>query len=144
MTTFFQVKKKTLTRIADIDYRHGICSPTFVADDFSKLFLHPSIILTKDSYCIHNRWCLLSFLVLIKLYYLSVFRRHYNTTEIFIFTYFFKKTRKQYQTVDSYFTGESSCLTPLFNPQFLRITMFKSGSRLYQLNLYITNAHLTR
>ena len=35
--------------IIDIEYPQGICLPIFVMDDFSKLFLHPSILLIKDS-----------------------------------------------------------------------------------------------
>ena len=35
--------------IGDIKYTHGICSPTFLADDFLKFFLHPSVFLIKDS-----------------------------------------------------------------------------------------------
>ena len=33
--------------IADITKTDGICSLTFVADDFSRLFLHPSILQSK-------------------------------------------------------------------------------------------------
>ena len=34
--------------IVDIEKLDGICSPTFVVDDFSGLFLNPSIFSTKD------------------------------------------------------------------------------------------------
>ena len=33
----------TNTDIADIENPNGICSLTFVVDEFSRLFLHPSI-----------------------------------------------------------------------------------------------------
>ena len=32
-----------------LKFAQGICLPNFVADDFSKLILHPSILLIKDS-----------------------------------------------------------------------------------------------
>ena len=35
--------------IVDIEEPYGICSLTFVADDFSGLFLHPSIFSTTHS-----------------------------------------------------------------------------------------------
>ena len=40
-----------------------------------------------------NRWCFIRFSVLIKLQYLSVFRRHYNITEICIFNFFFMRVK---------------------------------------------------
>ena len=46
--------------IVDIEKRHGICSLTFVPDEFSGLFLNKII-------CINNGWCFIRFLVLIKL-----------------------------------------------------------------------------
>ena len=33
--------------IVEIEYSQGTCSPTFVVDDFSELFLNPSILLIK-------------------------------------------------------------------------------------------------
>ena len=36
-------------QIVDIEYLQGICSPTFVVEEFSGLFAHPSIFLIKDS-----------------------------------------------------------------------------------------------
>ena len=56
---------------------------------FKIIFTHIYSFNQRLKICIHNRWCFIRFLVLIKLYYLSVFRRHYNTREIFIFAYFF-------------------------------------------------------
>ena len=41
---------------------------------------------------LNDRWCLIIFLVLIKHEYLSAFERHYKTTKIFIFTYFFVRS----------------------------------------------------
>ena len=35
--------------IVDINQSDGICSLTFVADEFSGLFLHPPIFSVKDS-----------------------------------------------------------------------------------------------
>ena len=35
--------------IVDIEKPDGICSPTFVVDEFSGLFLHPSIFSIKHS-----------------------------------------------------------------------------------------------
>ena len=35
--------------IIDIEKPDGICSPTFVVDEFSGLFLHPSIFSIKHS-----------------------------------------------------------------------------------------------
>ena len=35
--------------IVDIDKPGGICSPTFVVNEFSGLFLHPSIFSIKHS-----------------------------------------------------------------------------------------------
>ena len=39
--------------------------------------------------CVNNKWCLIRFLILIKFYYFSVFRRHNYITKTFIFTYVF-------------------------------------------------------
>ena len=68
-----------------------LCSPSFVADNLSELFLHPSILLIKDSrsaWLIDGEW-LIRLLVLIKLKYLCVFGLiTYKTTKIFICTYF--------------------------------------------------------
>ena len=36
------------TIILDIEYPQGICSPIFVADDFSGLFLHSSFFKSKS------------------------------------------------------------------------------------------------
>ena len=38
---------KLLIDIVDIEKPNGTCSPTIVVDDFSGLFLHPSISSTK-------------------------------------------------------------------------------------------------
>ena len=35
--------------IVDIEKPDGVCSPTFVVDEFSKLFLHPSIFFIEHS-----------------------------------------------------------------------------------------------
>ena len=35
--------------IVDIEKRDGICSSTFIVDEFPVLFLHPSILSTKHS-----------------------------------------------------------------------------------------------
>ena len=56
--------------IVDIEKPNGMCSLTFDVDEFSGLFLHPSIFSI-----IHSR----------------VFRRYYNVTKIFILTYFFMR-----------------------------------------------------
>ena len=55
--------------IMNIEKSDGICSPTFFVDEFSGLFV----------------------LISINLFYemIKIFRRHFNTTKIFIFTYFF-------------------------------------------------------
>ena len=37
--------------IVDIEKPDGICSPTFVVDEFSGLFLHSSIFSIKHSRC---------------------------------------------------------------------------------------------
>ena len=36
--------------------------------------------------CLNNKWCFIRFLILIKFYYFSVFKRHNYITKIFIFT----------------------------------------------------------
>ena len=36
-------------QIVDIEYQQGICSPTFVVEEFLGLFAYPSIFLIKDS-----------------------------------------------------------------------------------------------
>ena len=53
--------------------------------------------------CINDRWCLIKFLVLIKLQYLSVYRRHDNTTKAFRFMRFkfavYSKQMKKTETL---------------------------------------------
>ena len=51
--------------IADIKKPNGICSPTFVVEKFSGLFLHPSIFSIK--HLRSNKWYFIGFLILIKL-----------------------------------------------------------------------------
>ena len=55
--------------IIDIDRRDGICSLSFVIDNFSELFSHPSIFTIQDSRfkIQNNKWCFIRFTVLIKL-----------------------------------------------------------------------------
>ena len=48
MFIFYVIKIPKL-QIFDIEYLQGICSPIFVAEDFSGLFAHPSIFLIEDS-----------------------------------------------------------------------------------------------
>ena len=70
--------------IVSVEYPRGIYFPTFVVDSISKLYLRPSVLSIKDSrftYIIDG--VLLDFFLLIKFEYLSVFERHYKTTEIF-------------------------------------------------------------
>ena len=50
--------------IADIKKPDGICSPTFVVEEFSGLLLHPSIFSIK--YLRSNKWYFIAFLILIK------------------------------------------------------------------------------
>ena len=38
--------------IVDGEYPEGKCTSTFLVDDFSNLFLNPSILLI----CLYNRW----------------------------------------------------------------------------------------
>ena len=58
-----------------------ICSPTFVADDFSELLLQVSFFYIK-----HSRT---AFLVIIQLYNFIFFKQHRNIIKTFIFTYIF-------------------------------------------------------
>ena len=57
--------------IIDIEKPDGICSPTFVVDEFLELFLHPSIFSRSASrlkiWKINNNWFSVGFMVLIKL-----------------------------------------------------------------------------
>ena len=75
--------------IVDIEKPDETCLPTFVADLFSGLFLHPPIFCQRFKIFINNKRWFVRFLILIKLWYLNVFRRHYKITKIFIFTYVF-------------------------------------------------------
>ena len=53
--------------IVGIEKLDEICSPTFVVNEFSGFFLHPSIFSTKrQSFLINDKWCFIRFLVLIK------------------------------------------------------------------------------
>ena len=60
----------TKFRNSRTEYPQGICSPTLDVDYFSKLFLHPSILLIKDSRSAYIIGvlirCLIRILVLIK------------------------------------------------------------------------------
>ena len=44
MLVFFMIK----SQIVDIKHPQKICSPIFVVEDFSGLFVHPSIFLIKN------------------------------------------------------------------------------------------------
>ena len=52
--------------ILDNEKPNGICLPTFVADEFSGLFWHPSILYSTLKIFINNNWCFIKFLVFIK------------------------------------------------------------------------------
>ena len=41
--------------IVDIEKPDGICSPSLVVDEFSELFLNPSIVCIKHPYWINNK-----------------------------------------------------------------------------------------
>ena len=64
--------------ILDIEKPQGICSPTFVVDDFSGLFLHVSVFYQGIEIYIKIKSCFISFL--------SVFKRHHSSAKVFIFT----------------------------------------------------------
>ena len=77
--------------IVDIEKPDGICLSTFVVHEFSVLTLHSSIfsIIHSRSAQIINKECFIRYLILIKFYYFSVFRRHNYLTKNFIFAYIF-------------------------------------------------------
>ena len=78
--------------IVEIEYLSGTCSPTFfVGDLFKIIFTSIHSFSQRFKICRNNRWCLIRFLVLILLKYVSVVGRHYNTIKIFIFTYLFMR-----------------------------------------------------
>ena len=56
---------------------------------FRIIFTYISLFYYTLKILINNKWCILRFFILVKFLYFSVFRRHYNVTKIFIFTYFF-------------------------------------------------------
>ena len=53
--------------IVDIDIPDRICLLTFVADEFSGLFLHPSIFSIKHAKSADNKLFFIRFLILIKI-----------------------------------------------------------------------------
>ena len=54
--------------IVDIKKPDGICSLTFVVDEFSGFFLHPSIFsIIHSRSAENNKWHFIRFLILIKL-----------------------------------------------------------------------------
>ena len=52
--------------ILDNEKPNGICLPTFVADEFSGLFWHPSILYSTLKIFINNNLCFIKFFVFIK------------------------------------------------------------------------------
>ena len=48
MYTIYLFSIPSNIHILETEYPQGICSNIFVVNDFSKLFLHPSILLIKD------------------------------------------------------------------------------------------------
>ena len=52
--------------IVELEKPDGICLLTFVVEEFSGLFLHPSVISIIHSRSAYNKWCLIRFLTLIK------------------------------------------------------------------------------
>ena len=72
----------------NIEEPNGVCSLTFIITNFFGLLLYPSKI------WINNKWCFVTFTILIKLKTIfSIFRRHYKLTKIFIFTCFFMRCK---------------------------------------------------
>ena len=73
--------------IVDTGYPQRICSHTFVVDEFFKIIFTSFYCFNQRlKICINNRVFITRFLVLINPYYLSAFKQHHNTTQIFIFT----------------------------------------------------------
>ena len=53
--------------IVELEKPDGICLLTFVVEEFSGLFLHPSVIsIIHSRSAYNNKWCLIRFLTLIK------------------------------------------------------------------------------
>ena len=72
-------------------YSQGISSLVFVVEYFSGLFRHLSIFEQRFKVNMNNVWHFIWLHTLIKRYYIILFKWHYNSTKIAIFTYFFLK-----------------------------------------------------
>ena len=77
--------------IVDIVYSQGISSLVFVVEYFSGLFGHLSIFEQRFKVNMNNVWHFIWLHTLIKRYYIILFKWHYNSTKIAIFTYLFLK-----------------------------------------------------